>query len=727
MKLLRRCTTWLQQLPISDPLEYRKAQMVQTMLLGLIGMCLLAIPLILEEKPLWKEPPIGILTDLIIIGLLLIGLRLVRRGQTQAAIILTVGAIHGALLILLIFWGLRESFDISMALVLPIVLAGLFLDRRGTLIVMGITLFTIATVVYADSVLGIYPPTDPNRPIFVRAAAMALIATAITFVLDRLRIIYQHNLHDLATTNQQLQNELIERERTRQELLDSEERFRLITEKSSEIIALIDVSGVYVYISPAMHRTLGFEPQTMLGQSPTAYAHPEDVEMIIAAWDRVRNNQDAHIIFRHRHADGGWRTLESTGVPVQYRNVEHYVIIAHDITRRLEMEHSLVQSQKMEAIGRLAGGVAHDFNNLLVAINGYVELAGLHLPAEHPAQNDLREVRKATERARNLTRQLLTFAHRHPSDTRLSNLNTLINDMATILQRLVREDIELQFRLAPQLWPAMIDPVQFEQVIVNLVVNARDAMPEGGDLIIQTQNITLSHETLWKTTRLTDGQYVVVTVRDTGIGMDADTRQHIFEPFFTTKSSGSGTGLGLSTCYGIVARHGGDILVASEPGQGAALSVYLPRAEGLPLQTEDTGLSTPELPSGHETVLLVEDEAVVRSLAMRVLQTHGYTVREALDGEHALHLLRTQPEPPISLILSDVVMPRMGGVALARRIVEEYPHIHILLMSGYSEQPLNLHNADGHAIEVLQKPFTVQELVHKVRSILDDRGGDRAG
>ncbi|HWP34705.1 MAG TPA: response regulator [Thermodesulfobacteriota bacterium] len=382
--------------------------------------------------------------------------------------------------------------------------------------------------------------------------------------------------------------------------------------------------------------------------------------------------------------------------------------------QREALEAELQRAQKLEAIGRLAGGIAHDFNNLLTAITGYTELLLRRLGGDDPVRRDLEQIAKAAERAASLTRQLLAFSRRQVLCPRLLDPATAVRNVAAMLERLVGEPIELVTCVEPDLGLVKADPAQLEQVLVNLALNARDAMPQGGRLTLEASSVTLDAARSGRDPALPPGRYVRLTVRDTGCGMDAETQAHLFEPFFTTKPLGKGTGLGLSVAYGIVTQSGGHIAVESAPGQGSAFSVYLPRADGA--DGEPAGRR--EARRGSETVLLVEDEEVVRQLVREVLQQHGYTVLEARQGEEALELARGYAEP-IDLLVTDVVMPRIGGCELARRLAEARPSLKVLYVSGYTGNALTCGDTPVEELAFLQKPFTPQALLAKVREVLD--------
>ena len=399
-----------------------------------------------------------------------------------------------------------------------------------------------------------------------------------------------------------------------------------------------------------------------------------------------------------------------------------------EMGERQRVEAQLLQSQKMESVGRLAGGVAHDFNNLLTPIMGYAELGRDQVPQEHPLQTSLEEIGKAAQRAANLTRQLLAFSRRQIIEPKVVNLNDLVTDMEKMLHRLIGEDVQLTTGSADGLGLVKADPGQLEQVLLNLVVNARDAMPKGGSISIRTANATLdqAQAQAGQHEGALPGEYVVLSVTDTGTGMTEEVKSHLFEPFFTTKEVGKGTGLGLATCYGIVQQSGGFIDVESQVGSGTEFRVYLPRVEEAPAIHQAAGAAQPSL-AGRETVLLAEDEAPVRELAARVLESQGYTVLAAANGEAALQLAENHARQEIHLLLTDVIMPHMGGVELARRFVGLYPHAPILFTSGYTAEPVVQPPESGAAMEYLQKPFLPVDLARKVREVLDKYAPAGAG
>jgi len=412
------------------------------------------------------------------------------------------------------------------------------------------------------------------------------------------------------------------------------------------------------------------------------------------------------------------RVLSVRGYPVRDEcgEIVGAVEVVSDISEREGLEQQLVQAQKMEAVGRLAGGVAHDFNNLLTAITGYTDLLLCDPGVTESMRADLREVEKAASRAATLTRQLLAFARKQMLQPRILDLNVLVGDLAKLIRRLIGEDIALTMTLDPALGSVEADPGQIEQVIMNLVVNARDAMPHGGELVIKTTNVDVSQPQVSRRLGVRQGPYVMLTISDNGVGMDADVLQHLFEPFFTTKELGKGTGLGLSTVFGIVKQHNGSIVPQSEPGQGTTLEIYLPRVDQV-ASVRDRAVASAEKLCGAETVLLAEDEDAVRALAHAVLQKHGYTVLQAENGAQALAACERHLGP-VHLLLTDVVMPGMSGCELADRLAQVHPETKVLYMSGHTDDTIARHGLLDSDVAFLQKPFAPSILARKVREVL---------
>jgi nitrogen-specific signal transduction histidine kinase/DNA-binding response OmpR family regulator len=399
-----------------------------------------------------------------------------------------------------------------------------------------------------------------------------------------------------------------------------------------------------------------------------------------------------------------------------------FELFAEDVTERRALEQQLRQSQKMEAVGRLAGGIAHDFNNLLMVISGYSEFLLERLGDKPELRAPAQEISSASERASSLTRQLLAFSRKQMMAPKIVNLNDVVTENLKMLTRVIGEDVDLVMLPGENLWPVRADAGQIEQVIMNLAVNARDAMPAGGKLTLETSNVTLDEEYSRLHTPLRPGEYVMLAISDTGAGMDTATQSHLFEPFFTTKGT-KGTGLGLSTVYGIVKQSGGYIWVYSEVGRGTAFKVYLPRVAAM----GETAVAQPaalieahQVEPGTETILLVEDEANLRYLTRQFLEKQGYKVIEAADGAVAMQIAVAH-EGVIHLLLTDVIMPGMNGRELAQRISEIRPNVQVLYMSGYTENVVSSDGTLEAGVRLLQKPFSLRNLQNKVREVLDAR------
>jgi PAS domain S-box-containing protein len=510
------------------------------------------------------------------------------------------------------------------------------------------------------------------------------------------------------------------------DLRKSQELYRAIVESSSELFALLDLEGNPVYISPSYEAVLGYTPDELLRMPELSIVHPDDVEeaagAIAAAVEGRRTSLHTN---RLRHKDGRWITLEGTTALVRNERGEPgaLLVVARDVTERLrqdeslkEMEEQLRQSQKMDAIGQLAGGIAHDFNNLLTAITGYGDLALAKLDPSDSVYRNVDEMRRAGERAATLTRQLLAFGRKQVLQPKVLNLNEAVEGIESMLSRLLGEQVELSTVLAGDLGYTRADPGQIEQVLVNLAINARDAMPDGGRLTVTTANVELDELFTQQHAGAEPGQYVMLAVEDTGCGMSRETLDRIFDPFFTTKPAGQGTGLGLSTVYGIVTQTGGQIWAYSELGLGSSFKVYLPRV--WERVTENVELVQAPRRPGTETILLVEDEEIVRSLVQEMLEDDGYSVLAAASGSEALEVAETY-EGRIDVLLTDVVMPGLSGQQVAGRLVEARPDVRVVFTSGYNEDAIANHGVLRPGTAFLEKPFTAPDLARTLRGVLD--------
>jgi two-component system, cell cycle sensor histidine kinase and response regulator CckA len=522
----------------------------------------------------------------------------------------------------------------------------------------------------------------------------------------------------------------IDRKRAEEGLRESEERYRLLFESNPQPMWVYDLEtlGFLAVNESAVHH-YGYSQEDFLAMTIKDIRPAEDIPALHAAVARSSMATNGAGIWRHVKKDGTIIEVEITAHLLVFDDRQAELILAHDITESnrlkaalLSSQEQLRQSQKLEAIGQLAGGVAHDFNNLLTAINGYSALALQRIDDNHPLRGYLEEIKKAGDRAANLTRQLLAFGRKQILQPLPINLNDVVTDMHKMLRRLIGEDVALNAKLDPALKKIKADPGQIEQVLVNLVVNARDAMPQGGSLTIETGVVELGVEYAGTHLGVLAGQYVMLAVSDTGMGMDETTRARIFEPFFTTKEKGKGTGLGLSTVYGIVKQSGGNIWVYSELGHGTTFKVYLPELTAPNQKTEDATVEAPML-GGSETILLVEDEDVVRRLAREILEQEGYTVLEASRGKEALSLCAAY-EHPIQLLLTDVVMPKTSGKEVADRLRALHPETKVLFMSGYTDEAIVHHGVLDANVEFIQKPFTPVALVRKVRRVIDSNGNN---
>ena len=509
----------------------------------------------------------------------------------------------------------------------------------------------------------------------------------------------------------------IERQRDHDALEKSEAYFRRLTENSLDVITILDANGTILYDSPSVEQVFGYAPDDYRGHELFEFVHPEDVAGVKAAFANTLDDPSdtPRLNFRFRRNDGEWRHVEGLGKNLLSDPVVSAVVFnSRDITERRNLEEQFLQSQKVQAIGQLAGGVAHDFNNILTAIIGHAELMLQGAPAADPLHGHADEIQKAAHRAAGLTRQLLAFSRKQVLQPKVIDLNSVIAEMNKMLQRLLGENIRLVTKAERDLGHVKADPGQMEQVILNLAVNARDAMPAGGTLTIQTENVGLGPKS-----EAGRGDFVLVAVSDTGVGMPPEVQARIFEPFFTTKELGKGTGLGLATCHGIIKQSEGHIGVFSRLGKGTTFKILLPRINA-PLDVVATKpQEAPRSTHGHERVLLVEDEPMLRELAVTVLKTFGYEVMTAENGVLALDVVKELNGARLDLLITDVVMPEMGGRELAEKLQKLHPKTKVLFCSGYTEDSV-IAGAEAAGC-FLQKPYTMATLGQKVREILDKK------
>lgn len=516
-----------------------------------------------------------------------------------------------------------------------------------------------------------------------------------------------------------LARDITERKQAERALTESHDLLRAVIEGTPDAIYAKDLQHRYRMINSAGARFIGKAVQDVLGKEDGELLAPEAAQAIRERDLRILVTGQTETFEETVTTGGTPRVFLSTKAPYRDRqgNVIGLVGISRDVTDIKRLEADFQQAQKMDAVGRLAGGIAHDFNNLLSVIIGYSELIFNQLGPEDDERALIYEVQRAGERAAGLTRQLLAFSRKQVLKPRVISLNPLLTDMNRMLRRLIGEDIALVEALAPELGMVKVDPGQFEQAVINLAVNARDAIRGAGRLTIDTRNVRMDERYAERHLEVPPGEYVVVAVSDTGHGMDEATLARIFEPFFTTKEAGKGTGLGLAMVYGFVKQSGGHLEVHSKPDRGTTIRLYLPRVADV-----ETALMPPvedfRVTGGGETILLVEDEEALRTLVRQVLQSYGYTVLEARDGQDGLWMAQ-QHGAAIHALLTDLVMPRMGGRELAERLSLQRPDLRVLFMSGHSEEP-SLHRGDlGAGAALVQKPFSPLALARKVRQLLD--------
>lgn len=542
---------------------------------------------------------------------------------------------------------------------------------------------------------------------------------------------YTRKNQELVLTTEQLRqlNEQLEekvRERTAA-IEESASRYRMLFEQSPSGILLIDPeTGRAVEFNETAHRQLGYSREEFAALMIADYEAREKPEEIEEKIGKILKGERIDFQTSHRTKEGEIRDILVTtqAITLSGRTVLHTIF--QDITDKTKAERELAQSteqlrqsQKIEAVGRLAGGIAHDFNNLLTVIIGYCELMAIKVGEKNPLWEDVQEINKAADRAAALTRQLLAFSRRQVLQPKVVEIDTLVPEMDKMLRRLIGEDINLVAILGAGVGKVKVDPGQIEQVIVNLVINSRDAMPDGGTITIETATVELDEAYVRAHGGAWPGPHVMLAVSDTGCGMDPETLSKAFEPFFTTKEKGKGTGLGLSTVYGIVKQSGGCLYVYSETGRGTAMKIYLPRVTGETApkdERQDAGFE--DRFHGSETILLVEDEETLRKLVSSILEGYGYTVLSAGNGEEALQRLNDTQGIP-RLLLTDVVMPKMGGKDLSDRIKAIYPGTRVLFMSGYTNNAIVHHGVLKRGVSFLQKPFTPKALARKVREVLD--------
>jgi two-component system cell cycle sensor histidine kinase/response regulator CckA len=509
----------------------------------------------------------------------------------------------------------------------------------------------------------------------------------------------------------------IERRRAEEALRKSESVFRLLFEHNPMPTWVFDTETLrFIQVNAAAVQQYGYSRDLFLNMTLMDICPPAEKEKYQEFLRRNSTDARHQGMWQHQSKDGRVFEVEVVSHVLEYAGSRVRLSVAQDISERHQLEEQLRQAQKMEAIGRLAGGVAHDFNNLLMVIKGHTELLLSTLPPTDSVTRKIEQIDRSADRAASLTRQLLAFSRMQVLKPHAMNLNTVVDEICKLVPRLIGEDIELAVRLAPDLGTIRADASQMEQVIMNLAVNARDAMPDGGRLLIETSNVDLDRTYIASHPAMQPGRYVLLSVTDNGMGMDAETQAHIFEPFFTTKEKGKGTGLGLATVYGVVKQSGGFIWVYSEIGKGTAFKIYLPRFDQA-VEPTGTGRILTEVPRGTETILVAEDEQDVREIAREFLESGGYTVIEARDAADALRLAK-QHQGSVDLLLTDMIMPGMTGHELAGRLQQQNTGLRVIFMSGYSEHAASQLANSGANMRLLTKPFSRNVILRAVREML---------
>ena len=513
------------------------------------------------------------------------------------------------------------------------------------------------------------------------------------------------------------------KEKAEKTLRASETKYQDLYDNAPDMFISVDAkTGKIIECNRTTAKALGYKKEEIIGRRPSEIYHPdckEESEKVAKQFVETGEVRNADLQLERKDGSKIDVSLNISTMRNEQGEVLYSRSVLRDVTVIKKLEAQLRQSQKMEAVGTLAGGVAHDFNNLLTIIIGNADLALTGVGIDNPLYGKMEEIRKAGMRAASLTRQLLAFSRKQVIQPEVLSLNEILTVLEKLLRRLIGENIDFVTIHAPALWRVEMDPGQIEQVIMNLAVNARDAMPHGGTLTIETANVDLDEAYFQgHGVENTPGPYAMISVSDNGMGMDEEIRSHIFDPFFTTKEMDRGTGLGLSTVYGIVKQNGGYVWVYSEPGKGTIFKVFIPKsdADGVPVKKDK---SPEDLPKGSETILIVEDDDMVRNMVLRILLRSGYRVLEARNGEDALRVSRAH-KGPIPLMLTDVVMPGMNGRELAERLQSLRPEIKVLYMSGYTDDAVVHYGVLATELKFIQKPFSLASLAGKVREVLDD-------
>ncbi len=523
---------------------------------------------------------------------------------------------------------------------------------------------------------------------------------------------------DLLRAAASLEAEVIEHEKAEEQLRQSEQRYRLLFEDSPLAMVVFDAGSLaFLAVNETVEELYGYTREELLQMTLRDTSSPKELPGTMDALLAITSDQANSGTFVAQHKSGKLLNLEVSVRTIDFGGRRAQLALLTDVTEHKRLEAQLLQSQKMEAVGSLAGGIAHDFNNLLTVILGYSDTIVRKLDQDNPLREKVLEIQAAGRRAANLTSQLLAFSRKQILQPRILELNTVVSDISQMLGRLLGEDIQISLHLDSRLGRVQADPGQLEQVLTNLAVNARDAMPTGGQLVIETHNVDLDHHAA-SLQGVPQGRYVLLVVSDTGCGMDEGTKARVFEPFFTTKEVGKGTGLGLSMVFGVVKQSGGTVTIYSEVAIGTTFRIYLPRVDAPATQTEEAEGSHELLAGNGATILLVEDEPSLQALARAVLHESGYQVFQASNGKEALRVANHLTAQP-ALLLTDVVMPGMSGLELAEKLKRKWPGLAVLYTSGYTDHALLHRNALRQNTPFLQKPYMPDSLLEQVAAVLE--------
>ena len=659
---------------------------------------------------LYEEKTINVVLCLTSFGVLFGLYSINRRGHYRLASFLYI-AVFWSMSSAVLYLGSQTSSPQLGFYIAITVTAGVMLGMRWA---MSLAVLNILVVLFL-ALLEIngypFPHYFPEAPLvrwfdfslflFFTIMPLYLILTGLSDALKRAR---QENEH---------------RKKAEQSTRTSEKYFRALIENSQDIITVLDDAGNICFASPSNERILGYKSEELVGQNIFDFIHSDDCRMALDVFQRCMkkagSSQTAE--FRIKHCDGSLRHLEVIGQSLLHIPEVHGVVInSRDVTERKLLKEQFLQAQKMESIGRLAGGVAHDFNNVLTTILGYSELLLAEMPDNDPHRESIELIHSAGRKASALTRQLLAFSRKQILEKKVVCVNTIINDFLKILSKMLGEDIEVKTCLEAEKGIIEADPGQIEQILMNLTVNARDAMPNGGDILIETKDTLVTEDYSKKHLGVLPGNYVMLAVTDSGTGIDKKEMEHIFEPFFTTKEEGKGTGLGLATVHGITKQHNGHVHVYSEKGKGSTFKIYLP-ASNQTIKSNISHHKTIPLKQGRETIMIVDDEPSVCRLVADTLEPLGYKCLGVSSGKDAIELLKNYPDT-VHLLLTDVVMPGINGSELAERIRATYPDLKIIFMSGYTENTITHRGVLDKGINYISKPITPVALTHKIRSVL---------